>query len=124
MFLRQAMSTPQDAELLAERRHGLASRLVTALNVIDRLPFCRDIHGEKVAALEQLPYPLVGAPLCRSPRIFTVTSYRHRHTSCIEEGRRQRRGMNAVMGHTVDPGLCHRHTIFRGFPGAAHPILT
>ena len=46
------MSPPQDAELLAERRHGLASRLVTALNVIDRLPFCRCIHGEEVAALE------------------------------------------------------------------------
>jgi hypothetical protein len=124
LILRQAVGAPQNAKLLSKDSDRLAPRLIAALDVVDGLAFPPGVDLKKLAAFEQAPNAVVCSFLGHRSRILTIASYGHLSSATHRRRFRRRLGKNAVIGQTVDPYVCQRHTIFRGFPSAAHPILT
>jgi len=78
--LRQAVSTTQHPQLLAERGHKLAARSVSALDGLHRGPFGDLSHAEKLTRLEPPQDLLAGGASVTVPGILSVASNRHEGT--------------------------------------------
>ena len=80
LLLCEAVGTPQDAKLLSQRGDRLTSRLVSTLDVGDRVALNGSVDAQEAALLEQSQRvrisPLLG---CRS-RIVAIPSDRHCHS--------------------------------------------
>jgi hypothetical protein len=98
--------------------------MIATLNILDGFALDVRIDPEDLALFEQTPNAIVCSPLGRCSRILAITSYRHWSSLVHRRRTRRRPGKNAAIGHTVDACACHRHTIVKGFPSVAHPILT